>query len=475
MARFSLLTFAVTLLLLCSFTYAKALFNSTESSSSDSSEEQINERAGINLDACNNYIVEKEYVLLENGSLLVPGSDNIYAYETYFVQNDTAFLCTDDEPQTMQTIDDGPNINFSPEFLHCGHILIEPHEYELLPNGTVYIDIYHKSYGPRDYYLIEHGVYVCIPHYDEMKKNMSESYTLDGDLNKFPESLAYVTYVGLMLSIISLLSHLVVFCIVSSVRNLPGYCLASLSLSLLIAYSCFLAIAVAEMTDHCGNLGMCIYYFFLTSFFWMNAIAFDIWRSFRVVMRELRISSHRVPWRRFLFYSLYSWLIPGALVALVKVADTVDFLPDDYKPSFGTPMCWFGQRKALLIFFAVPLCIVMLLNAGFFLDVTYVISRATLKTSQSHERTLKKRFFMFMRLALIMGLTWIVGLVAGYADTVYLWYLFVSLNTLQGLFIFIVFSCSSKVRNICLKKYKKHSKARGSTSVRTISQFSAGI
>lgn len=424
---------------------------------------------------CSKYLVEKEYVLLENGSLLLPSSDVIYEYRTYFLQNDTAFLCAEEE-DNEESATVNPVYNFSREFLSCGHVLIEPHEYSILKNGSIHIDIYSKVYGPRDYYIQEHGVYVCVPHYDEMRYNMSRNDSRARHLNKFSESFAYVTYAGLMLSIISLLSHLAVFCIVSSVRNLPGCCLASLSLSLLMAYLCFLAVGLVETTDHCANLGMSVYYFFLTSFFWMNAIAFDIWRSFRVVMRELRISSHRVPWRRFLLYSLYSWLVPATLTLFVKIADSTNLLPKDYRPAFGAPICWFGQRKALLIFFAVPLCVVMLLNAIFFLDVTYVISRATLKTSQSHEATLKKRFFMFMRLALIMGLTWIVGLIAGYADNQFMWYLFVILNTLQGLFIFIVFSCSSKVRGLCCNKLKrKDSKGRTNTSIRTISQFSAAV
>ncbi|XP_035226179.1 G-protein coupled receptor Mth2-like [Stegodyphus dumicola] len=423
---------------------------------------------------CSRYLIEKEYILLENGSLLLPGSPNALEYKTFFLQNDTAFLCVGTEAP-IETTPSSPLHYFSKEFLSCAHVLIEPDEYQLLSNGSIYIGIYSKMYSPKNYYIQQSGVYVCVPHYEEMTQNMSTNDTFTVYMNKFSEGFAYVTYIGLLLSIISLVSHLAVFCVVSSVRNLPGCCLASLSISLLIAYFCFITITVPEATEHCIGLGMAIYYFFLTSFFWMNAIAFDVWRSFRVVMKELRISSHRVPWRRFMLYSLYSWLTPGLLIVLVKISDTTEILPEEFRPSFGTPTCWFGQRKALLIFFAVPLCVVMLLNAIFFLDVTYVISRATLKTSQSHEATLKKRFFMFMRLALIMGLTWIVGLIAGYADNEIMWYLFVILNTLQGLFIFVVFSCSSKVRVFCCKKYKKHMSTRGSTSVRTISQVSAAV
>ncbi|KAG8179558.1 hypothetical protein JTE90_016128 [Oedothorax gibbosus] len=418
---------------------------------------------------CRYYEPHHEFFLLQNGSLLIPGSDVVHEIDTYYLANDTVFLCAEEkETMTESLVHD-----LSEEFLTCGHILIHPHEFRLLNNSHVYIHIYKRDYGPRDYYLTTNGVYVCLPAFDEMKRNRSdESHTLD----KFPPEFTYVTYAGLAISIISLLSHLVVFCLVSSARNLPGCCLASLSASLLMAYVCFLAVALMDTTKQsCADLGMCVYYFFLTSFFWMNIIAFDVWRSFRSVMRELRISSHRVPWRRFLLYSLYAWAVPALLVATVKTLDSSStVVPWDLKPRFGTEgMCWFGSRKALLVFFAVPLVLVMVLNAAFFLDVTCVISRATIKTS--HEATLRKRFFMFMRLALIMGLTWIIGLVAGYADHVSLWYGFIVLNTLQGLFIFVVFSCSSKVKGllqVCRCRQMHDPNKRGSTSVR-ISHISA--
>ena len=51
----------------------------------------------------------------------------------------------------------------------------------------------------------------------------------------------------------------------------------------------------------------------------------------------------------------------------------------------------------------------------------------------------------FHRLAVIMGLTWITGLAAGFVDLEPVWYVFVGLNTLQGLFIFVAFTCNKKV------------------------------
>jgi len=54
---------------------------------------------------------------------------------------------------------------------------------------------------------------------------------------------------------------------------------------------------------------------------------------------------------------------------------------------------------------------------------------------------------LYSRLAVIMGLSWLVGLVAGWLDFQPLWYCFVVLNTLQGVFIFVSFTLADKIRD----------------------------
>lgn len=54
---------------------------------------------------------------------------------------------------------------------------------------------------------------------------------------------------------------------------------------------------------------------------------------------------------------------------------------------------------------------------------------------------------LYARLATICGLSWVVGLVAGWLDFQPLWYAFVILNTLQGVFIFFSFTMAERVRN----------------------------
>jgi len=57
----------------------------------------------------------------------------------------------------------------------------------------------------------------------------------------------------------------------------------------------------------------------------------------------------------------------------------------------------------------------------------------------------KTNFKLYFRLATLMGLSWTAGLIAGSLDVEPVWYVFLVLNTLQGLFILVFFTCSNKV------------------------------
>ena len=104
---------------------------------------------------------------------------------------------------------------------------------------------------------------------------------------------------------------------------------------------------------------------------------------------------------------------------------------------------------ALLVYFAVPFAGVMGVNIFLFLysahlvnDTTKGVTSKMTSTCGGYPRT---NFFLYLRLAIIMGLTWIVGLVAGFVNLTPMWYAFVALNTLQGLVIFLAFTCTRKV------------------------------
>lgn len=109
--------------------------------------------------------------------------------------------------------------------------------------------------------------------------------------DRFGAALGYVTLVGLGISVICLVLHLLAFCLSRSHRASANN-LASLCVALLVAYMAFLlGQVVRQHHAFCVASAVLTLYCFLAAFAWMLAIAFDVWRSLRRATTQLRYSS----------------------------------------------------------------------------------------------------------------------------------------------------------------------------------------
>nr|CAD7571183.1 unnamed protein product [Timema californicum] len=375
----------------------------------------------------------------------------------YIIENTTD---TNDEIifEDINSTEDSQELNDSSEtgsyFLNCPKFLLDPNDYTINDdNESIYVSKYDKTFEEREFRLIEGaGVEICAP-------------SLDVQLvDKFGPYMGYVTIAGLGVSVVFLCLHLIAFILIPDMRNLSGKNLASLCVSLLFAYCSFIIGQFLNTTTiPCVVSAAVTYYFFLASFCWMLAMAFDVWRTLRLATSELRVSAGK-QWRKFTVYSALCWVSPGLLVMAAMLVDTS--LPgavhEQLRPEFGEFSCWFGHRNSLLLFFAAPLALIMGLNIIFFSSSAHMIFSTTSTTRYTSSSGTQRDFKLYARLALVMGLTWTVGLVAGYLDLEGLWYAFVALNTLQGLFIFLAFTCTDKVVRGIMDRYKGSCRHRDS-------------
>jgi len=262
--------------------------------------------------------------------------------------------------------------------------------------------------------------------------------------------MGYVTTACLGLSIICLAFHLIITCIAPQLQNLSGKNLFSLSLALFGAYTCFLANMFArEIPVSCTVLAVLMYYFFLAAFFWMLNIAVNVARTLKQATRDLRLTSGP-QWCKFLFYSLVGWLLPALIVSSTIVIDHMDTeeIPEMYKPGFGGSnigLCWFKSRTALFLYFVIPFFFIMMLNIFFFISSALLVWSTSRSSAKITTAGPKANFFLYLRLSVLMGLSWTAGLVAGWLDIEEVWYIFLVLNTLQGLFILVFFTCTKKI------------------------------
>jgi hypothetical protein len=198
-------------------------------------------------------------------------------------------------------------------------------EFHILGNGSIQYTGNNSHYIGHifsDFEITEHyTAIVCTLQHDKGGEDLiSGAYQ------------GYLTQCCLSVSVICLVLHVVTYCALPKLCNLPGKNLLSLSWALLFAQLGFL-VGINPAFE--VPLGVCIgiavveYYCFLAAFFWMNVMSVDIWRTFsRSTLRGSGgLKTHYK-------YAGYAW---GTSALIALVAMIVDFCTEDgaVKPYFG--------------------------------------------------------------------------------------------------------------------------------------------
>ncbi|XP_076050286.1 uncharacterized protein LOC143030918 isoform X2 [Oratosquilla oratoria] len=345
---------------------------------------------------------------------------------------------------------------------NCLKIRFTEEEYILRTDRSVFINATKDVYKFGEYELVNDSfVLIC-------------SGDADFGLNfDFVQSI--LSLVVLVISIVSLIFHIAIYLLVPRFRNLPGKNLLSLSFSLLFAQTLFLTSTKATFNyGFCVFLSVCLHYFWLASFCWMNVMSLDVCRTFTNISYKTNAHDNNVTFR---WYSLYSWTVPLVIVVLALVVDNVDLLTL-YRPEYATRLCWLNNSEGLALFFLLPVGAIVLENLVLFILSSYGIwkqaraaryanvrSQSIKQQEQSQTKEQKKilkkmkqqkkvqvpsrreriRLKLYVRLAVLQGLTWVFGFVAALGDVRECWYPFIILNGLQGFFIFLGFDLKRKV------------------------------
>ncbi|KAF4519769.1 hypothetical protein B566_EDAN010363 [Ephemera danica] len=120
----------------------------------------------------------------------------------------------------------------------------------------------------------------------------------------------------------------------------------------------------------CSSIAVLMHFFFLAAFFWLNAMCFNIWWTFR----DLRPMSADPGQERFRYraYSLYAWGGPLIIAGIAVLLDTLEeeFTQGLMRPRFGERRCWFYGDWEIFVFFYGPVCALLLMNLALFAATT---------------------------------------------------------------------------------------------------------
>jgi len=322
----------------------------------------------------------------------------------------------------------------------------EHDEFYLLPSGDLFTTIDGLSRSADEY---------CVTYFSDSRNSSSESIAMVC----VPEVSArdskawfFILTTSLMtLSCLFLLITLVIHVIVPDLRNLHGKNLISYIIALLFAMI-FLVIAQTMHLESvaCKVVGIGIQLFFLSAFFWLNVMSFDIWWGLRGWSGNTGGIKHHTA-RQFIRYSVYAWGSPLIITGVAIILDFVPGIPDSViKPKYGQRKCWLDDDSALAAYFYGPIGVLLLVNLIFFILTSWTLYIATKVSKHAiHQSTTthKKRYLVYLKLFLVMGVIWNFEIISWKVGPPNMWLATDIINALQGLLVFIIVICKRKTFN----------------------------
>jgi len=236
--------------------------------------------------------------------------------------------------------------------------------------------------------------------------------------------LTYITYVGLGLSIPSLLLLILVFLFLKNIMNMHRYILVNLAFTLGVATTLFVFGVDMTSSSLCYPIAIGMHYFLTSAFCWMLLDGYHLYLTFVAVFLP-----HTRP-RDFLIRTIFAYLAPAVVVVVSSV-----LLGSNYRRSDA---CWIAPGAIWA--FAGPVLGILAINLVFFIMILRVIISVPVPLTRLAAQT-KVKVMRALKASVVflptMGLGWLAGFLAVDRATLQLSYIFTVLCSLQGLFLFL--------------------------------------
>ncbi|CAF3691288.1 unnamed protein product [Adineta steineri] len=333
-------------------------------------------------------------------------------------------------------------------------------------NGSIYLTNYSVLLKNDEYVFIsENRIVFCSDRWRHMKPSLDYS-TL------FPFYRNVLSVICTSISLVCLFIFVIIFWLVPSLHNLPGKCLLCLSISLFLGQLIFLL--TSSLTDSyslCFTSAILIHYFYLSSFFWLLIISIHIHSTFN--HQIIRDNTSNKTYQRLIAYNILVWCLTGIII-LIACLIQFTIPQSSFSPAYATIFCTISKPYAMILFFLLPIGCTLLIVGILFVKTLLAIYHShniakLANTTSSSNINDKNLVFIYARLASLMGIQWILLIIALAIGQTWSWIIFEIINSLPGLFICFGFLCSKRVFTILKEKFSKKLIPRRQSSTNTTS------
>ncbi|XP_031776647.1 adhesion G protein-coupled receptor L4 [Nasonia vitripennis] len=277
--------------------------------------------------------------------------------------------------------------------------------------------------------------------------------------------LSLVVVLGGSLSLVALVFAFITYSLFSDLRSLAGTTLMNLLAALFMVQLLFI-VGVGGVQDSqlCISLGMSLQYLRVSVVCWLAAMCHHLYATVASI-------PNRDDPPTYLKYSVFAWgapLVSLGGATLLQMHETNDIWKVDDLMPFN---CWFLGAKATVYAFGIPV-ILLLLSAGYYLLKAAIVARYTcsmqleIKQREKMKRRRALQLMLFLKVSLIIGLVVGCGVASRVWKVPFLWAVFCTGHSLQGLAVALSVACNCRVLKIYSRKsYKqpKHQIAKSSS------------
>ncbi|KAJ0176471.1 hypothetical protein K1T71_007650 [Dendrolimus kikuchii] len=263
------------------------------------------------------------------------------------------------------------------------------------------------------------------------------------------------TFLKLMLSSIAmyisaflLLINFVIYCILpnlSLMEMIRAAYVACMTLSFTFKASIDLSMTMKNLpSSRIQFIAPVTYFTTLSSFSWLSIMSLDIWWALRGNRKHRKIHNKGIK-HKFLMYCIYGFGFPALLTIAAISVDFIKSIPRKFKPNFED---FFGISSADSVFYYlhIPLLILIILNWILFTMTVYnilLVKRGITRLNSTETRSTREnqyRFRIYLKLSLIMGISWIFDVIQS-IPAIPFWFRFTMdiYHGLCGIFIFYIF------------------------------------
>ncbi|XP_030290070.1 adhesion G-protein coupled receptor D2 isoform X3 [Sparus aurata] len=280
-------------------------------------------------------------------------------------------------------------------------------------------------------------------------------YTLSSSHVWSPEQeliLTKLTFIGSGASLCALVVTLMLF----TVLDIPKSDRTSIHKNLFIALICAQVILLCSGSAihnkvACTLVAALLHLFFMAAFTWMLVEGLLLWS--KVVAVNLSEDRHMK------YYYLIGWGLPVLIVTITLASASGKYSADGY--------CWLSVQNGIIWGFAGPVIFIIMVNIMVLTRVVVItistakrrsimLAMGTSPAEQAYEQ-IRAAVKAVLVLLPILGLTWLCGVLVPFS--IVMAYIFILLNSLQGLFIFLIYGVYNTEVRSTVNRIKERRKA----------------